>query len=807
MKHLFSNLLLTLFFAHSFAQFGIRETMHLQEIEGTEIVSILVKGNLADIKKACLLMDVNLKYAYKDLAAVRIEKYKLEEFTQMIGKAKIEIPLGKATSLMDTALIHNNITQVHSGLSPLIQSYKGSGVIIGILDSGIYFEHEDFKNADGTTRIRYIWDQNVTSPSNPPVPYNFGQEWTWQDINNGACNHVEPVNQFGHGTTVAGAACGNGLATGTHVGVAPESEIIAVAVDYYSNDWLSNTVDAIDYVFKKADALGKPCVINTSYGSYYGSHDGKDFASQLIDALIEERPGRVVVASAGNGNNIDNTSGSFTPTHLSYTLSTDTNFTWFKTMSNGEAFFEIWTDTADFNDAYFSIGNSNDTSFAENGQIDFLNVADFVGDLSLGVYLSKFVFDDMGVNQGSVDMYLEETEGRYFLQFLITPARTQDFWRLMLTGSGTFDVWSSVTFQGTSNMVFSNLPPNFVLPAIDFYKLPDNEKCIVSNWQCSDKVITVGNFANRSHYYDVDSVYRPLNLKPGEIYYKSSEGPTRDNRTKPDISATGNLIFASGNLDFIASALAVNRPKVAPGSMHNYNGGTSMSSPVVAGAVALYLQENPNAWWYEVKAALTQTARRDTFTGPVENNIYGYGKLDAFQLVQYDAVLGCMDDTMFNYNPNANIDDGSCIPFIYGCTDTFSLNFDTNANTDDGSCIPIVLGCTDSLALNYNSQANTDDGSCQYPTDTTGIKDLNQAKLFSIQPNPGQEIVAVQLNSFDQQGSYTLTLSDLAGRQVALYQLSSDNLLIDIGDLASGLYEFILFDKGMAIDYQKLIKE
>jgi hypothetical protein len=276
---------------------------------------------------------------------------------------------------------------------------------------------------------------------------------------------------------------------------------------------------------------------------------------------------------------------------------------------------------------------------------------------------------------------------------------------------------------------------------------------------------------------------------------------------KPDISATGNIIFASGNIDFIASALNINRKKVAPGAKHNYNGGTSMSSPIVAGAVALYLQENPNAWWYEVKAALTQTARRDTFTGPVENNIYGYGKLDAFQLVQYDAVLACMDDTMFNYNPNANIDDGSCIPFIYGCTDTFSLNFDTIANTDDGSCIPIVLGCTDSLALNYNSQANTDDGSCQYPTDTTGIKDLNQAKLFSIQPNPGQDIVAVQLNSFDQQGSYTLSLSDLAGRQVALYQLSSDNLLIDISDLASGLYEFILFDKGMAIDYQKLIKE
>ena len=33
-------------------------------------------------------------------------------------------------------------------------------------------------------------------------------------------------------------------------------------------------------------------------------------------------------------------------------------------------------------------------------------------------------------------------------------------------------------------------------------------------------------------------------------------------------------------------------------------------------------------------------------------------------------VYGCMDDTMFNYNPDANTDNGSCIPFVYGCIDS-----------------------------------------------------------------------------------------------------------------------------------------
>jgi subtilisin family serine protease len=301
MKAIISFLLSVMLYISSFAQFGIQESLFLEQLKEQELVSIIVKGDIEKIKETCISMNVNLKYAYQDLAAIQIEKEKLGAFYESMGQGKIEIPLGKAATLMDTALIHNNISQVHNGLSPLLQAYTGKGVVVGILDSGIYFEHDDFKNADGTTRIRYIWDQNENTPSNPPAPYNFGQEWTWQDINNGACNHVEPANQYGHGTTVAGAACGNGLATGTNTGVAPDCDIIAVAVDYYDNNFLSNTVDAVDYVFKKADALGKPCVINTSYGSYYGSHDAKDFASQLIDALIEERAGRVLVASCGNG--------------------------------------------------------------------------------------------------------------------------------------------------------------------------------------------------------------------------------------------------------------------------------------------------------------------------------------------------------------------------------------------------------------------------------------------------------------------------------------------------------------------------
>ena len=74
-------------------------------------------------------------------------------------------------------------------------------------------------------------------------------------------------------------------------------------------------------------------------------------------------------------------------------------------------------------------------------------------------------------------------------------------------------------------------------------------------------------------------------------------------------------------------------------------------------------------------------------------------------------VVGCMDPDSFNYDPEANTP-GDCIPVVLGCTDPASFNYNENANTDDGSCVPIIEGCTDPNSINYNSQANTDDGSC-----------------------------------------------------------------------------------------------
>ena len=73
-------------------------------------------------------------------------------------------------------------------------------------------------------------------------------------------------------------------------------------------------------------------------------------------------------------------------------------------------------------------------------------------------------------------------------------------------------------------------------------------------------------------------------------------------------------------------------------------------------------------------------------------------------------VYGCTDDRATNFNPNASIDDGSCIAAVDGCTEELASNYDSLATNNDGSCT--FPGCTDNTAFNHDPYANTDDGSC-----------------------------------------------------------------------------------------------
>src|SRR5262249_12289759 len=153
---------------------------------------------------------------------------------------------GEGQEMDDMTNINANVNPVHLGYSPLSQAYDGSGVVMAFLDSGIEFSHPDFQHEDGTTRIRWLWDQTMTSGGTTPPDFGYGQEWDSTDINNGQCTHTEASYYFGHGSNVSGIGAGNGLAINNFEGVAPKADIITVAILFDAN-FLNNVADATKY--------------------------------------------------------------------------------------------------------------------------------------------------------------------------------------------------------------------------------------------------------------------------------------------------------------------------------------------------------------------------------------------------------------------------------------------------------------------------------------------------------------------------------------------------------------------------------
>ena len=118
-------------------------------------------------------------------------------------------------------------------------SLSGEKIFVAILDSGIDYEREDFRNPDGTTRIRALWDQSLQNGVDGIAPRGFevGVEYNQEEINkalqvgtNEERKQIVKSQDFsGHGTAVAGVAAGSGSkGFGQYRGVAPESELIVV---------------------------------------------------------------------------------------------------------------------------------------------------------------------------------------------------------------------------------------------------------------------------------------------------------------------------------------------------------------------------------------------------------------------------------------------------------------------------------------------------------------------------------------------------------------------------------------------------
>lgn len=198
---------------------------------------------------------------------------------------------------------------------------RGQGILIGIIDTGIEYQHQAFINADKTTKIVSIWDQTINNGGKAPDGFTYGTEYSMEAINN-ALSQTDPLSvvpskdENGHGTMLAGIIAGNENREQEFSGVVPDAQLVVVKLkpakeinrEVFSigKDKLcyqaSDIMLGLRYVLSVADKLNRPLSICIAIGTSQGAHDGQGPVAKYI-SYITQLPRRVVTIAAGNEGN------------------------------------------------------------------------------------------------------------------------------------------------------------------------------------------------------------------------------------------------------------------------------------------------------------------------------------------------------------------------------------------------------------------------------------------------------------------------------------------------------------------------
>ncbi|MEZ4653545.1 MAG: S8 family serine peptidase [Candidatus Eisenbacteria bacterium] len=501
--------------------------------------------------------------------------------------------------------IRADLVQQGTGAPPVYAGFAGAGVVVGIVDTGIDLEHDDFL-LPGGSRVAYLWDQTVISV-NPPSQFGYGREWTQVEIDAGSATEIDDQ---GHGTHVASTAAGNGAATGNgepayqFVGVAPEATIVFVKTDFFT----SSIVDAVDYIFQKADDLGMPAVVNLSLGHQFGPHDGTEESDLAVDSLVG--PGHLVVAAAGN----DQESAIHAETSVAHTQTQSLTFVvqpYTRWPGSGNDYLLI--------DGYYTDGEVVElTLHTPNG--------DVVGPVSPGQSVQTSTMDGWVLLENDVTDPAT-VDRNFYLQIwdqTSINAPAEGTWTLEIENVTSIPTGHSADVDAwLFNHTFGDAHAPYFAQGMTAAKL-------VSSPATADSAIAVAAYTTRNKWKSVDGnnyMYNPLPTL-GDIAAFSSNGPRRDGVIKPDLAAPGAGIGAALSSDYpIADAW------ILADGRHFINQGTSMASPHVTGLVALMLEAYGPLSCREMLDHLAQTARIDGFTGAVPNEVWGAGKIDALAAI------------------------------------------------------------------------------------------------------------------------------------------------------------------------------
>jgi subtilisin family serine protease len=182
-----------------------------REIDGQTYLELFLEGNVseADLKAKGVIIESRLP---NGMMTANVPEAMFSEVASLPGMKRIT-----ASYMCHPDLNYSTTTTLAkpnywtNPSPPAFSGQAGAGVVVGDVNNGIDYKHDDFKNPDGTTRILYLWDQiDTTTPH--PSGFTYGREFTAADMN--ANTPTVRDGADGHGSHCMGIAAGDGSATG-----------------------------------------------------------------------------------------------------------------------------------------------------------------------------------------------------------------------------------------------------------------------------------------------------------------------------------------------------------------------------------------------------------------------------------------------------------------------------------------------------------------------------------------------------------------------------------------------------------------
>lgn len=559
-----------------------------------DLVSVLIEsGDTDDTQKKVKSLGGTSTPLTSSKMTARVPRSKLKSLAGYASVGYIEA----STRLKPTCdQAHQSTGLVVGGATSVSQT--GSGVLVGVIDTGIDVKHAAFQSS-GSTRIVNYLDQEA------------GQEFTQAEIDAGDADGSLDV--IGHGTHVAGIAAGNGAGSpsGDWHGVATGADLAIVKTTFDTAD----IAVAIKHVFDLADSRGQPCVINLSLGGHFGAHDGSSVAERMIDDLSGD--GRVVVVSAGNEGNDSIHAGTTLATGLTppdrWVADFRINRRVFQTASGpveaGLIFVQAWNQREDAVTITLRSPTGNLFTAPRN--------------------------DKQETDLGSIFVEASHQQHPYSLDHSTSFFVITDPDLALLSG------WSIIAEDDPANGGIQVGSVHAWIPdgAMGHFSSGVANSHLVGMPGTAFSAVTVASYASRKEWPSQepnrpDGVFRADAINVEDISHFSSMGPTRDGHNKPEIAGPGQLLLAPLSSDADENEI----PKFlrVPGRPYAALQGTSMSAPYVTGAIALLLEREDNLNWSEIKRRLIKSATQDGFTQPCWNPRWGYGRLQVQRLVEIE---------------------------------------------------------------------------------------------------------------------------------------------------------------------------